>query len=231
MTERIPWRRVGVEGFVIVASILLAFGIDAWWEERGESERLESSLMSLEAGISVHTARIDTVQRALESRRALLTVFLAADAAHGSDLSSDSLFRVLEAISRPAVFNINGEELISLLETESVQRLDDPAFRGAAAKWRGDWQIVLDRHEALYRHSDSALQALAMHPSTRAAATDVGRGPVLGDDALQVALGDEAIVALAALKRHHLDVLSRLLDRLSGHAQEVAQLAGGLRGG
>lgn len=220
---------MGVEGFVIVASILLAFGIDAWWEERGEFERLESSLMSLEASISVHVARIDTVQQVIEPRRALLTVFLDADAARESDLPSDSLFRILEAITLPAVSNMSGEELISLLETESLQRFDDPAFRSAAAQWRGDWQIVLDRHEALYRHSDSALQALARHPSTRAAAIDVRRGPVLGEDALQVALGDEAIVALATLKLYHLDVLSRLLDRLSGHAQEVTRLAGDVR--
>jgi hypothetical protein len=28
----IPWLRVLLEGVVIVGSILLAFGIDAWWE-------------------------------------------------------------------------------------------------------------------------------------------------------------------------------------------------------
>ena len=38
MTRYIPWLRVSVEGVVIVASILLAFGIDAWWA-RIESHR------------------------------------------------------------------------------------------------------------------------------------------------------------------------------------------------
>ncbi len=32
MKAQIPWLRVFVEGVVIVGSILLAFGIDAWWE-------------------------------------------------------------------------------------------------------------------------------------------------------------------------------------------------------
>ncbi len=36
MTHRIPWLRVFVEGVVIVGSILLAFGLQAWWEERQE---------------------------------------------------------------------------------------------------------------------------------------------------------------------------------------------------
>ena len=38
MTRSIPWLRVSVEGVVIVGSILLAFGIEAWWA-RIESHR------------------------------------------------------------------------------------------------------------------------------------------------------------------------------------------------
>jgi hypothetical protein len=34
LKPQIPWLRVVVEGVVIVGSILLAFGIDAWWDER-----------------------------------------------------------------------------------------------------------------------------------------------------------------------------------------------------
>ena len=36
MSKQIPWLRVFVEGAVIVASILLAFALDAWWDRRGE---------------------------------------------------------------------------------------------------------------------------------------------------------------------------------------------------
>tara|TARA_B100001123_G_C15133341_1_gene956288 strand:+ start:57 stop:785 length:729 start_codon:yes stop_codon:yes gene_type:complete len=38
MTHSIPWLRVSLEGLVIVSSILLAFGIEAWWT-RTESNR------------------------------------------------------------------------------------------------------------------------------------------------------------------------------------------------
>ncbi len=34
MTRQIRWLRVLVEGVVIVGSILLAFGIQAWWDGR-----------------------------------------------------------------------------------------------------------------------------------------------------------------------------------------------------
>jgi hypothetical protein len=34
--QAIPWKRISVEAGAIVASILLAFAIDAWWLERQE---------------------------------------------------------------------------------------------------------------------------------------------------------------------------------------------------
>jgi hypothetical protein len=36
--SRSPWFRIIIEGIVIVGSILLAFGIDAWWNERQQRE-------------------------------------------------------------------------------------------------------------------------------------------------------------------------------------------------
>ncbi len=47
LTTNIPWLRVFVEGVVIVGSILLAFGIDAWWEERSDAALEQRLLISL----------------------------------------------------------------------------------------------------------------------------------------------------------------------------------------
>ena len=57
MTQRIPWSRVLAEGAVIVVSILLAFSIDAWWEERQE-RRQETEYLA---------AIIDEMDRNLEA--------------------------------------------------------------------------------------------------------------------------------------------------------------------
>lgn len=35
-SQQIPWKRVSVEAVAIVGSILLAFGVQAWWDERLE---------------------------------------------------------------------------------------------------------------------------------------------------------------------------------------------------
>ena len=45
-TDNIQWKRTSAEGFAIVISILLAFWIDTWWEDRKEARfscRLENS--------------------------------------------------------------------------------------------------------------------------------------------------------------------------------------------
>ena len=58
-TPQIPWARVLVEGVVIVASILLAFGIDAWWEQRQDREEERRILQAL---TGLHGARVPTMQ-------------------------------------------------------------------------------------------------------------------------------------------------------------------------
>jgi len=37
-TQSIPWKRISVEAAAIVASILMAFTIDAWWSDRQRDE-------------------------------------------------------------------------------------------------------------------------------------------------------------------------------------------------
>ena len=45
--EKIPWKRIAIEAAAIVASILLAFAIDAWWADRQRLIEEKSVLQSL----------------------------------------------------------------------------------------------------------------------------------------------------------------------------------------
>lgn len=58
--------RVFVEGFVIVVSILLAFAIDAWWEDRQEEELLEKHVGVLIAELSQTRSDIVYLQGRME---------------------------------------------------------------------------------------------------------------------------------------------------------------------
>lgn len=61
MTNRVnlSWARILAEGSAILVSILLAFGIQAWWEERQERATETDLLSRLHAEFSTNLARID----------------------------------------------------------------------------------------------------------------------------------------------------------------------------
>jgi hypothetical protein len=46
-SDEIQWRRLFIEAAAIVASILLAFAIDAWWQEYVEDQREREVLIAL----------------------------------------------------------------------------------------------------------------------------------------------------------------------------------------
>ncbi len=71
MKAQIPWLRVFVEGVVIVLSILLAFGLQAWWdgvqEREQESEALEALAQDFSENIQAlrdHVDRSEQIQNA-----------------------------------------------------------------------------------------------------------------------------------------------------------------------
>lgn len=57
------WRRLFVEGFVIVASILLAFGIDAWWDLRNERGQAQALIAALVEDFETARERFDVSAR------------------------------------------------------------------------------------------------------------------------------------------------------------------------
>ncbi len=59
MSQRGGWRRVVVEGVVIVGSILLAFGIDAWWDHWNDRSAELEYLQALKSEFEAATLEIE----------------------------------------------------------------------------------------------------------------------------------------------------------------------------
>jgi len=145
-TQNIPWKRISVEAAAIVASILLAFAIDAWWQERIEEDReeeiltallddFEKSKLSIEDGRNFHIG----VQR---SNRALLDASISSDIA----LSSLEIERLLADLtwwdSQPRFFT---GALNSLVYGGELSVIEDDALRQVLA----DWPSEIQRTESL----------------------------------------------------------------------------------
>ena len=62
MTEaqEIPWKRLAVEAAAIVGSILLAFAIDAWWEDVQDARQQAKLVAALQLDFETTKARLET---------------------------------------------------------------------------------------------------------------------------------------------------------------------------
>jgi hypothetical protein len=93
-TQTIPWRRISVEAAAIVASILLAFAIDAWWDgmqKRAEEQEILSSLRAeFEANQEVLTRTAEIHRRILGAMQDIVSASETDISVH--DESLDSLF-------------------------------------------------------------------------------------------------------------------------------------------
>ena len=69
--QKIPWKRIAVEATAIVVSILLAFAIDAWWDDRKERsadiEQLARVSAELRANAELVQLKLSTVSIAIQA--------------------------------------------------------------------------------------------------------------------------------------------------------------------
>ncbi len=63
MRTQIPWLRVAAESLVIIVSILLAFGIDAWWERHQNRQEEVQALLDLRGDLTTDSADLANLRR------------------------------------------------------------------------------------------------------------------------------------------------------------------------
>jgi hypothetical protein len=66
LRQPVDWNRLMLEGFVIVISILLAFAIDAWWDQQREIRDAEDQVDRVIAELNANVAILQAQSRALE---------------------------------------------------------------------------------------------------------------------------------------------------------------------
>jgi hypothetical protein len=136
--RKIPWARVLVEGLVIVASILLAFGIEAWWDGRQARQELSESLVSLREEFLGHRERLIQDRSTNEASRASITMALRMGAADVVALTPDSANILLRNSSTTSLFTPSNSALEALLAANVLERISDLGLRGSVAVERLD---------------------------------------------------------------------------------------------
>lgn len=78
MTNRIPWARALTEGVAIIVSILLAFAIQAWWEDLGQRRAEQAYLLQLRADLGRAVAQLTEAAEREEAVVQSVTMVIAA---------------------------------------------------------------------------------------------------------------------------------------------------------
>lgn len=97
--REIPWARLLSEGAIIVASILLAFSIDAWWDDRQDREDEQAMLELLHAELGFIRSSLLDIQ---DYQAAILV----------------SAYRLAELSENPAI-EVSDEEIARLVQDQT----------------------------------------------------------------------------------------------------------------
>lgn len=136
-TRKIPWKRLAVEATAIIVSILLAFAIDAWWEERGERQAELVLFERLRADFIDIQTMLDLVEE--EHRKARSACIALLGFAAGEPLPAtaevDSMVAYTFLVSR--TFNPGSGSVASFLSSEGAQLVRNQPLADLLLTWSG----------------------------------------------------------------------------------------------
>lgn len=138
MSEKVPWRRIVVEGLVVVVSILLAFAIDAAWDNRSAAKAERALLTSLRAEFDSNRSAIENSIQFHERDVAVASFLLRAQ----PNTPLDSLATAVAASTYFRTTDARVGAISSAIEGGSLERLENEELRALIASWPGDFNDV-----------------------------------------------------------------------------------------
>ena len=156
MTNRreIPWPRILAEGAAIVASILLAFSIDAWWDERKEREDERQVLVALKAEFEANLLEARAVIDHHEDSVQHIRDFIARSPAAIESMAPDERAILVASLASPRTFDPQRGTVRALIGAGKLGILRDAALRDALMTFM---TIVEDADEDRYYMGETSL--------------------------------------------------------------------------
>ncbi|HSM04405.1 MAG TPA: hypothetical protein VK858_07275 [Longimicrobiales bacterium] len=230
-SRRALGRRLG-EGATILFSILLAFGIDAWWAEREAHLEVADYLaaVSTEMSANLDVLRADSARLA-RSRSAQAGV-LSLTGPTPAGVGRDSLALLIGAAFDGVPNTLTTGAIDSFLGSEAFSRVPDVRLQTDLANWKGSYESLRNQ-SVVYQQGRTAMievvgGALPLLDAAHLVSPSLPRSSFPLDDATTLADPRlEGLMAnLAALSAR----LGRDLDRLIALSREFLDSSGGSRG-
>ena len=130
-----PTRRSIAEVALLVAGILLAFWIDAWWERRQQREVEASLVEAVQREIGDNRENLDRILATLDRGRDLHDRFMRASPEELMNLHHDSVGPQLLAMSAPFTFDPSFAAASALLQTPPLDSEVNLEVRMLLGRW------------------------------------------------------------------------------------------------
>ena len=141
--SQIPWAKVAIEAAAIVGSILLAFAIDAWWED-SQSEQQEAQILeALLEDLVTKRDRLESQRTRISKIRASANSLLQASAEGNDSLDSrsiDNLIGDICVINQPASWSF--PLLRSIVEGGQLVVISNIELRTMLVDWHESFALV-----------------------------------------------------------------------------------------
>ena len=136
MSRQIPWARVFAEGVMIISSILIAFGIDTWWQQRRERIDEQAALVRIYDELVAERDRV-VLFEGLQGNRASASLSLVGriDDLGGVPVTIEVRDRQLAALVARPTYETETPTLDGLLRSGGIEIIRDADVRASIARW------------------------------------------------------------------------------------------------
>ncbi|MBT8219861.1 MAG: hypothetical protein KJP00_08550 [Bacteroidia bacterium] len=153
------WIEYGFQTFVVVVSILIAFSLDAWYEQRQSLKSEVKILKELRADLQANYIELSSIRDSLESRK--LTVDSAIHSIKNDLPFRPDLFRFL---TRPGggLFN-SANTAYKLIESGGLNLLSNDSLRiGITTMYETDFANIHRRQDNLWTFYENQVHDLRL---------------------------------------------------------------------
>jgi hypothetical protein len=133
--QSIAWKRLSIEATAIVVSILLAFAIDAWWDQRQERFLEQTALIGLQSEFQNHRALLVNAKAQHESIIRHVSYLMNSTESGTWNSSRDSIDKSIQFLLIPSTTDLGNGVRDSLINAGNIGIISDEQLRYDLSAW------------------------------------------------------------------------------------------------
>jgi hypothetical protein len=167
MNREIRWNKYLIEAVVIVAAILLAFAIDAWWSSTIQNLEEEDLLEFLIEEIEVSVSYIEDRLEIGEIDQAGFREFYYQSEDSLASVGGEKASEYFTSFYRPSAFDLSQTAILGVVSSGNINLIQDPGVRNLLEGLGGQAARLQRRNDTMLPMETAAQIALGRHESYR----------------------------------------------------------------